>query len=123
MNKHHGVAKAAIAYKLAVGLHWMLAHHLHVGMGMAREGRICIHLRQTLRNGGCPPGLLLVVARRKSTFPFENRSLLSCPMKPISPWPRKPERLSRFHCGRFAHHKVRRNGYLLLAFFRPLDPM
>jgi hypothetical protein len=42
-------------------------------------------------------------------------------MKPTSPWPRKLERLSRFRCGRFAHHKVRRNGYFLLASFGPLD--
>jgi hypothetical protein len=24
MNKHHGVAKVAIAHKLAIGLYWML---------------------------------------------------------------------------------------------------
>ena len=44
-------------------------------------------------------------------------------MKSISFASRKLELLSRFRCGRFAHHKFRLNGYLLSVSFRPLDPL
>jgi hypothetical protein len=45
------------------------------------------------------------------------------PTEPISFWPGTLALISRSRCGRFAHHKVRLNGYLLSESFRPLDPL
>jgi transposase len=49
MNKHHGVAKVAIAHKLAVRLYWMLRSGQNYRQMMERGS----HARQSVMAGGC----------------------------------------------------------------------
>jgi transposase len=49
MNKHHGVAKVAIAHKLAVRLYWMLRSGQNYRQIMERGS----HARQSVMAGGC----------------------------------------------------------------------
>ncbi len=49
MNKHHGMAKMAIAHKLAVRLYWMLRSGQNYTQIVERGS----HAGQFVRSGGC----------------------------------------------------------------------